>query len=492
MSSKTAPDRGRPTPIAGWSLAARLTAWYTGSAFLLILLATGFLYWALLTNLDQEDDQFLADKIHVLRVLLREKFTGVADLAREVELETGAGRTVPVFIRILDYEGKALLETPGMNARLTPALFPPPGPVDGEPNAGVEVEPAAGQSFRLLAARVAGPAPSGAPFVVQVALDRTHEEALLASYRRNLALVLTVALGGCAFAGYRIARRSLRPLADITEAARRIRSTTLSERLDLELPAELSILAARFNEMLDRLEESFTRLGRFSADIAHELRTPVNNLRGEVEVALGKPRSAEEYREVLGSSLEECGRLTRIIDSLLFLARAESPRARIAGEWIDVGHELAAARDFYEAAAAEAGVRLEVQSAEGVAAEVDRTLLQRAVGNLVANALDHTPAGGVITLTARNDGRQICLEVADTGRGIPPEHLPHVLDRFYRADQARTSASGRVGLGLAIVQSITALHHGSIHVASQPGQGTRVTLIFPVHQAAESGQPSPK
>src|SRR5262249_7366571 len=153
------------------------------------------------------------------------------------------------------------------------------------------------------------------------------------------------------------------------ETTRRIRSTTLHERVELAgLPAELSVLAGTFNEMLDRLEESFTRLARFSADIAHELRTPVNNLRGEAEVALGKARAPEEYREVLGSCLEECGRLSRIIDSLLFLARAESPETQIAREWIDVGRELAVVRDFYEAAAGEAGVTLRLAAPQGIVA----------------------------------------------------------------------------------------------------------------------------
>src|SRR5262249_16434652 len=151
-------------------------------------------------------------------------------------------------------------------------------------------------------------------------------------------LVLGIALVVCAFAGYHIARRGLRPLVEITATTRRIRSTTLSERLAGHgLPAELGELAATFNEMLDRLEGAVARLGRFSADIAHELRTPVNHLRGEAEVALSRPRSPEEYREVLGSGLEECVRLTRLIDSLLFLARAEVPETQITLEPLDVG-----------------------------------------------------------------------------------------------------------------------------------------------------------
>src|SRR5262249_19800144 len=149
---------------------------------------------------------------------------------------------------------------------------------------------------------------------------------------------------------------------------------------------------------LDRLQESFDRLSRFSADIAHELRTPVNNLRGEAEVALGRPRSVDDYREVLGSCVEECSRLSSLIDNLLFLARAESPQTQIGKERFDVVAELGKVRDFYEAAAAEAGVSLVVRPNERLLVELDRTLFQRAVGNLLANALAHTPAEGTVTL----------------------------------------------------------------------------------------------
>jgi two-component system heavy metal sensor histidine kinase CusS len=228
--------------------------------------------------------------------------------------------------------------------------------------------------------------------------------------------------------------------------------------------------------MLDRLEQSFDRLRQFSADIAHELRTPVNSLRVGIEVALGKPRTAEEYREVLGSGLEECGRLAGMIDSLLFLARAENPRTVIDTEEVDVGEELAKVRDFYETAAAEAGVRLSVVMGGDVRARLNQPLFQRAVTNLVANALRHTPAGGAVTLTAARDG-VTRVEVADTGSGIPASHLPHVFDRFYRVDQARTS--GGTGLGLAIVRSIVELHGGAVEITSEEGKGTRVVMTLP-------------
>lgn len=462
------------------SLAARLTAWYAGSAFVLILAATGFLYWDLVTHLDHADDQFLADKVHILRLFLREKPHDITPLRQEAEWESAASEHAQFYVRILDANGDPVIETPGMDKELASAVFPAAVGPDAEPERAVAILSHGGRSFRIMAARAVSGRPEGPERIIQVALDRTYEDELLARYRRTLWLVLGLALFACGLTGYRIARRGLRPVAQITEMARRVRSSTLGERIEASgLPAELCALAATFNEMLDRLEESFNRLAQFSADIAHELRTPVNNLRGEAEVALGKSRSPQEYREVLSSCLEECSRLTRIIDSLLFLARAESPEAHIATEQVDVGHELAAVRDFYEAATAEAGITLQLTCPDGVIADLDRTLFQRALGNLVANALAHTAAGGTVTLTGDRQGDLVRVDVTDTGCGIPKVHLPHVFDRFYRVDGARSTTSGRVGLGLAIVKTIANLHHGSATIHSELGKGTRVTLTFP-------------
>ena len=171
--------------------------------------------------------------------------------------------------------------------------------------------------------------------------------------------------------------------------------------------------------------------------------------------------------------------LSSLIDNLLFLARAESPQTQIGKDRFDVVAELGKVRDFYEAAAAEAGVSLVVRPNERLLVELDRTLFQRAVGNLLANALAHTPAEGTVTLAAlRNDGA-VRVTVSDTGSGIAAEHLPYVFDRFFRADPARSTSSGRVGLGLAIVKGIVALHGGSVEIASEADQGTSISMMFP-------------
>jgi two-component system heavy metal sensor histidine kinase CusS len=233
--------------------------------------------------------------------------------------------------------------------------------------------------------------------------------------------------------------------------------------------------------MLDRLEESFDRISRFSADIAHDLRTPVNNIRGEAEVALARARTLDEYRDVLGSCLEETVRLSDLIGDLLFLARAESPLTHLHRAPVNLGELLGSVREYYEASAAEGGVSLTTTvGPEPIIAELDRTLMQRAVGNLVANAVAHTPPGGSVILGVEAGDDTVRIAVADTGVGIPAEALPRIFDRFYRVDASRSHASGGTGLGLAIVQSIMVLHGGKADIASQLGQGTRVSLHLPV------------
>jgi two-component system heavy metal sensor histidine kinase CusS len=466
MSSKPAAEAGRRP----WSIALRLTVWYAAAAFALVLVATGYLYWALVRNLEREDDQFLADKVRAVRRMLDDWPGNRAALEQEAAAGAGGRLLVPVSP---DGDGPNTDETPGMSQLVPWDAFPRLGAVAPDEQTGV-YRAADGRSFRLRAY-----ADASRPYLIHVAMDTSHDEELLEDYRRHLSYVLGLSLLAAAAGGYWLARRGVRPIADVTATARRIGPAHLGERIEtVGLPAEVRDLADTFNHMLDRLGDAFARLGQFSADIAHELRTPVNNLRAETEIALGRPRSPDEYREALGSCLEECGRLTRLIDSLLFLARAEDPRTELLTEPVDAATELQAVREFFDPAAAEAGVQLTVEASPGQVVRADRDLLQRAVGNLLANALAHTPAGGTVTLFAARDTTGVRIGVRDTGPGIAAEHLPYVFDRFYRADEAR-AGQGRVGLGLAIVRGIAELHGGTATAASAPGKGTTMTLSFP-------------
>jgi len=461
------------------TLAFRLSAAYSLVGLLLVILATASLYLVLRTELDRSTELFLADKLHVLRTMLRERPGDEDGLREEIELESEARRYQQFYIRLLDDHGVPIMTTPGMTEQLDVAELA--SRTRGRSERSIAMAGRHGQPFRVTSALVAVGMPQAHTDMVQIAIDVSQEEELLARYRLWFWGILLSTSVLFPLVGYRIARHGIRPVEEIAATARRITSTNLRERIASEgYPSELASLAGTFNQMLERLEESFERISRFTADIAHDLRTPVNNIRGEAEVALARARTADEYRDVLESSLEEAVRLSELIGDLLFLARAESPLTGLHREKMKISELLTTVRDYYEASAADAGILLVVNDeAELLNTQLDRSLMLRAVSNLVSNAIAYTQPGGTVTLAATNEDAAICIEVSDTGVGIPAEALPRVFDRFFRVDPSRSKTSGGTGLGLAIVQSILALHGGSAELTSQPGRGTRVTLRVP-------------
>ena len=467
------------------SIAWQLSVWYAGSAFLLLAVGTGFLYFVLARSFDRENTDYLTEKTRTLETLLRERPGEEATVRWEVEGESVAHPSIRVLSRVLAPNGSVLVQTSGMSVDLPPSVFPEASNLNSEDAQTKDIQTHSGKTYRLMAANAGAPDAAG-PHTLQVAIELTFERDLLAGYRRQLWIVLGAGLAAAIWIGRRIAVRGLRPLSDISQTVRLTRSTHLSSRVAIEhMPAEVQELAATFNDMLDRLSGSFERLSQFSSDIAHELRTPVNNLRGEIDLALSRRRTPEEYVDLLGSLSEECEHLTRLIDSLLFLARAEQPAMQIHREDLDIGRELGLVCEFYEPAAADEGVRLSVKVPSGLSFPLDRTLFQRAVGNLVQNAVAHTPRDGEVLVEATDGNDQLVVSVTDTGAGIAEEHLPRLFDRFYRADPARTRNRGGAGLGLAIVQSIARLHGGKAQIASQVGRGTSVTLKFASAAAVE-------
>ena len=478
MSSKPTEAPLGP-PRIGRTLAFRLTAAYASAGLVLVSLATFSLYLVLVSELNKSTELFLKDKLNVLGTMLRERPGDADGLREEVELESAARRYEQFYICLLGPQGKVLLMTPGMPDELDVAKLT--GLLAGRRGAGIPYKGKHGKSFRAIAADVsAGNLPLN-QVTIQVAVDVSQKETLLERFRLGFWGISAGLLVLFPLIGYKIARHGIRPVEEIASTARRITSSHLGERIQAEgYPYELASLALTFNTMLDGLEESFERISRFSADIAHDLRTPVNNIRGEAEVALARARTIDEYRSALESSLEEAVRLSDLIGNLLFLARTENPLTHLRLETLDVVELLDGVREYYDASAADAGVVLTpLVGRPPVMAELDRTLMQRAVGNLVSNAIAHTPEGGSVTITTRMDTATVFIEVSDTGIGIPREALPRVFDRFFRVDSSRSKTSGGTGLGLSIVQGIIQLHRGTVEIASTPGFGTRVTLCLP-------------
>ncbi|WP_313055957.1 heavy metal sensor histidine kinase [Pseudomonas lopnurensis] len=296
------------------------------------------------------------------------------------------------------------------------------------------------------------------------------------------ALVLCALLSG--LLGWLLVRSGLRPLREVTQVAASVSAKSLRERIpDESTPAELRQLVQAFNAMLARLEDAFARLSNFSADIAHELRTPLSNLMTHTEVALTRARTLDEYQDNLHSNLEELQRMARMIDDMLFLAKADN--GLIVPDARPVALEALCTQllDYYQLAADERGVRFELSGAGTI--QGDLLMLRRALSNLLSNALRYTPDGELIRLAIERTVDGVALSVANPGATIAPEHLERLFDRFYRVDPARREGSpSNAGLGLAITRSIVEAHHGRIGCSSSVGL-TTFRLEFP-HEAQGS------
>lgn len=318
---------------------------------------------------------------------------------------------------------------------------------------------------------------NGQAYTLQVAQDRSSDEQV----ERNFAVLFVVVLSGGVLASALIAiivtRRGLQPLREMAQSLGGIGPDQLKERIgSAGWPRELQPLAIAFDQMLERLDDSFTRLSQFSADLAHELRTPIANMLGEAQVALTRERKATEYRETIESAVAECERLSRIVDNLLFVARVDAAREPISRQRFDARAAVEKIAAFYQTVADDHHVTITCTGDGQIYADPD--LFERAVGNLLDNALRFTPAHGSIRIGLSKRNTDFEVAVTDNGSGIATEHLPRVFDRFYRAEASRSSDGA--GLGLALVKSIVELHGGSATIQSEVGQGTTIKLIFPL------------
>ncbi|HYS65870.1 MAG TPA: heavy metal sensor histidine kinase [Paraburkholderia sp.] len=320
---------------------------------------------------------------------------------------------------------------------------------------------------------------------VLVARNMSDRWLLLDRYRDKLHLAGAVGVMLAMLLGYLLIRVTLRPLRDIAASASLVTVNRLNTRITVaRVPSELKALVASLNAMLERVDLGFQRLSRFTADLAHDMRTPLGNMRGAAEVALARPRSVDEYESLLASNVEECDRLSRMIENVLFLARAEHPQFVKHMREFDAEQELTHIAEYFEGIAEDANVRVRVSGAATLTADLE--LFRRAVSNLLANAIRYTPQRGEIVLDASASADAVRVTVSNQGQPIAAGHLERIFDRFYRIDPSRSSlpssgfsqaSAGSTGLGLAIVRTIMELHGGSVHAESD-AQSTRFVLTF--------------
>lgn len=453
------------------SIALRLTLWYALLSAVLIAVAGCGMYWMLSDRLQREDDAFLSSKIAEARAVLGLHPGDYAALREELQHE---GETFPdIHVRVLDGKENLAAESSDAGGEGIPSqVFDAMDWADLKPGHGVNWRSHDHIRYRLMSENAGG-------LVIHAAMRLTKEQRLLNYYRDVLAVVVIVVLVLAFGAGYAIARYGLLPARQLAAIVDGLGVAQLNQRVgDAPWPAELRQLAENFDLLLARLDDAFGRISRFSADIAHELRTPLHILRSEAEMVLSRQSSLTEYRDNLASAMDEYNRMSRMVDALLFLARAEQPDILLERRRLDARTELESVRDFFQAMADELGVVLTVRAQGDIWA--DDGLLRRALGNLVDNALRYTPAGGQIMLEAgTNRDGETEIAVIDNGSGVSTEELPRLTDRFYTIDRARQRRGQGAGLGLSIVQSIVRMHGGGLRLTSQAGAGMTAILHFP-------------
>jgi heavy metal sensor kinase len=469
------------------SLKFQLIAWYAAllaGSFALLGAATFIVLRASLT--ESLEDSLLRRARQLGQLLFDEsRHHNEAQVGDEIESRY-APDVNDRFVRVTRGDGATLyLSLPPKDQSFDPAALPPPAwPSQTESD---RTAPLIGSREMLLTGHTIQ-TQDGTKYLIETGAPMDDVQANLRHWLMFLAaglpVVVVIAVGG----GYALVKRALGPVDEIAATAERISSQNLNERLPAaQTGDELERLSVALNHMIERLDEAFQYSRRFVADASHELRTPLTVLRGELEALVQEPRLPPELRERTGSALEEVERLANIVEGLFAISRLDAGEAQ--AEWVpfDFAKLAAATADQMSLLAEDKKIRLTCAANRGVWVEGDRARLKQVVVNLLDNAIKYTHAAGTVALTVEPRDSKAVLEVADTGIGIAPEALPHVFDRFFRVDKARSREQGGAGLGLSIVKSICAAHHGSVEVSSVAGQGSKFRVELPLVQRSTNG-----
>jgi two-component system, OmpR family, heavy metal sensor histidine kinase CusS len=440
------------------SLASRLALLFAACTAVVSLLAGVLFNRASEAHFIELDQQLLETRLGALRSTLQGVDTPQLFSQREAQLRTELDHQPDLTLRISAAGQRWFDGAPGVTLPESP---------------GLHRLQHAGTDYRVYNAPLSAGQPGSAQ--LSLMLDITHHQHFLQRMQHLIWLTVGLSALATALLGAWAARSGLRPLRRMGEVAAGVSAHSLTQRLPQEqMPAELAELAQAFNAMLGRLDDAFQRLSAFSADIAHELRTPLSNLLTQTQVILTQPRPLEDYREALHSNLEELQWMAQLVNDMLYLAKADHGLLMPRREPLALAEEVDALLEFFALLAEDAQISLMREGTARITG--DRGMLRRALSNLLDNALRFTPTGGEVRVRIEEGVR---LTVENTGEGIAPQLLPKLFDRFYRADPARREGSSEhAGLGLAITQSIVRAHGGRIFCESGPGW-TRFVVELP-------------
>ena len=456
------------------SFRARVTLWYVGLLGLLLIALSFAIYLIVRDTLNESLDEDLERRVTLVQasVVIDDEGPTLANVPRNLGDDADEA-----FVRVFGSAGQLRDSDTELARRLPVAKDRVEAALAGRSRT-YEVD-GAGESYRVTATPIrAGTNVVGA---LEVGISRSDTDEALGTLLVLLLIAVPVTVAVALLGGLLIAGRALRPIIDMTNLARGMSVDALDQRLHYDGPHdELGHLADTFNRMLDRLDAAFQRQTQFTGDAAHELRTPLTAIQGQVDVALQRDRSGDEYRDVLGRIGHQAGRLTQLVRGLLTLARADAGRQALQFELVDLPSVI---REVLETARPEATTRdIDLRLAtvrDPFPISADRQLIGQLLDNLVRNALTVTPPGGTVEISVAEGPDGVDLSVADTGPGIPEDDRERIFDRFYRVEAARSRRDGGAGLGLAISRWIAEAHGGSIHAQNRPGGGARFTVRLP-------------
>lgn len=462
--------------VTSWrrlSLTARMTTFFAGAIAVIVIGVSSMMYAELVHQLGEKEEEELRDALRIQQDVIERaaRGSGLTPWQHEWNEQQQDGQLFAWML--VDAAGKRVAHSANLPA--FQAAFDKGAQLQPRFN-WIRTPGADGDQVILVHDQPIKPGATGA-VIMRGALDVSQDDDILVGYRNKLFAVVLATIVLSTLFGWLLVRRGLMPLRDISGQIGQMHPDRLQARIaQSEWPAELHVLAVTFDELMERIARSFEQLSRFSSDLAHEFRSPINNLVAAASVTLGRARTQAEYQNTLAVVVEEGERLSRMVSSMLFLARADHAQQLVRKELVSTATEFGKLVDFFDILAEESGVTLAYEG--DLVLSADPMLLRQALSNLVANALRHTPKGGRIALAAQDQGMAVALTVSDTGCGIAQEHQPLIFDRFYRVDAARSSTDS-TGLGLSVVRSIAELHGGSVSVASTPAQGTTFTLLMP-------------
>ncbi len=470
------------------SIRFRLTVWYAGLLAGLVVLFGASVYIGLGHYLKRTLTDSLTKEARQVgeTLLVNISLSGEAYVVDEIK-EHLAPEINGVFVRVTRGDGSPLYTSGSpRDGSFDPGKVTVAHDDSTEPSSRIEHLEG---GTDLIVCAVPFTSRDGSRFLVEAGAPLKQSQSvlhgLLLTFALGLPLVVALAVAG----GYVLMRRALAPVGEITRTAEQITSRNLSDRLPVvKTGDELEALSTALNRMISRIEHSFRHINRFSADASHELRTPLTVLRGELEAIAQRPELALDVRETIGSALEETERLSKIVESLLAISRLDAGEALMTRERFDLAELVAGTADQMRLLAEDKQIALKCNAPGRVEVEGDPHRLKQIVVNLVDNAIKYTCEGGKVEISAVAVSDNAVLEVTDTGIGIPPESIPHVFERFYRVDKARSRQMGGAGLGLSIVKSICAAHQGRVSVESSEGKGTRFTVELPLSNGHATGR----